>query len=227
MLMGETHIVAQRRPGGRTARKRRDILDAAREAFLENGYDGTSLDAIAVAASVSKPTIYKHFGDKDQLFATAIVADIAAAESNTQSLIDALPTSQNLERDLCCFARAHVADVMQPHLIRMRRRLIGEAERFPDLAATWYQNGPVRGHQTLAGVFSKLEDRGLLQLGDPALAAEHFNWLALSIPLNRAMFDATAASDTTNYDYYADAAVRVFLAAYGTPNTKHSELSDS
>ncbi|MEQ1514936.1 MAG: TetR/AcrR family transcriptional regulator [Sphingorhabdus sp.] len=203
------------RPGGRTAKKRRDILAAAQEAFLESGYEGASMDSIAAAANVSKPTIYKHFNDKDKLFAAAIVAEIAAAESKTAALIQALPTSKNLEHDLGQFARAHVADVMQPQLVRMRRRLIGEAERFPELASTWYQNGPARGHQTLADIFSKLAERGLLQMDDPALAAEHFNWLILSIPLNRAMFYASEIIDTASYDYYADAAVRVFLAAYG------------
>lgn len=204
------------RPGGRTARKRGDILDAARTAFLEHGYDGTSMDAVAAAAGVSKPTIYQHFGDKDRLFSATIVADISAAESNTQALIDALPATQHLERDLRHFARAHLADVMQPELVRMRRRLIGEAERFPDLAAIWFENGPSRGHRTLAAVFSKLADRGLLRIDDPLVAAEQFNWLVL-IPLHRAMFilDPVKPSDLRRA---ADRAVGMFLSAYATGN---------
>lgn len=205
--------MAKVRPGGRTARKRRDILNAARTAFLDGGYDGTSMDDVAVTAGVSKPTIYKHFGDKDRLFAATIEADIAAAESNTQALIEALPATQDLERDLRRFARAHVADVMQPQLVRMRRRLIGEAERFPGLAATWFQNGPARGHRTLAGVFSKLADRGLLRIDDPLTAAEQFNWLAL-IPLNRAMFLIDPVSPRV-LNRAADRAVEMFLSAYG------------
>ncbi len=172
------------------------------------------MDGIAEIAGVSKPTIYKHFGDKDRLFVATIVADIAAAESKTQALIDALPETQDLAYDLRRFARAHVADVMQPHLVRMRRRLIGEAERFPELAATWFTNGPAKGHSTLAAVFSKLADRGLLNVVDPLAAAEQFNWLAL-IPLNRAMFfiDPTRPEDLRQA---ADRAVEMFLCNYGT-----------
>ena len=105
---------------------------------------------------------------------------------------------------------------MQPHLIQMRRIIIGEADRFPDLARTWYDTGPGRAHTTLAARFQQLAERGRLQAPDPLLAAQHFNWLVLSIPMNQAMFHG---SDTEfapgELDRYADEGVRVFLAAYG------------
>jgi TetR/AcrR family transcriptional repressor of mexJK operon len=42
-----------------------------------------------------------------------------------------------------------------------------------------------------------------------------FNWMVLSIPLNRAMFSPAPDFDGTELERYADEAVRVFLAAYG------------
>jgi AcrR family transcriptional regulator len=53
---------------GRSARKHRLIMEAATAAFLRNGYLGTSVDEIAAAAGVSKPTVYKLFTDKERLF---------------------------------------------------------------------------------------------------------------------------------------------------------------
>jgi TetR/AcrR family transcriptional repressor of mexJK operon len=200
---------------GRSARKRRAILDAARALFLRNGYAGTSMDDVAARAAVSKQTVYKHFVDKERLFTAIITGDIAATEQLTQSLVDALPDTQNLEHDLREFARRHIVEVMQPHLVRMRRILIGEADRFPDLAAAWYERGPERAHATFAGWFTALAERGLLHVPDPLLAAEHFNWLILSIPMNRAMFSGDDEPfDRDRLEYYADEAVRVFLAAY-------------
>lgn len=199
---------------GRSARKHRAIFTAARAAFLAKGYDDTSMDAIAASAGVSKPTIYKHFGDKDGLFGATIAAEIAEAESHTQAMLEALPATRNLRADLRRFARQHLIDVMQPHLIRMRRRLIAEAERFPQLAAAWYRNGPERGHETLATVFSALTARQLLRIDDALVAAEQFNWLVL-IPLNRAMFIARPASPR-DLRRAADRAVDIFLAAYGS-----------
>jgi AcrR family transcriptional regulator len=202
---------------GRSARKRRAILDAARELFLRSGYAGTSMDDVAAKAAVSKQTVYKHFEDKERLFTAIITGDIAETEGLTQPLADALPQTQDLERDLREFARRHVAEVMQPHLVRMRRILIGEADRFPELAAAWYARGPERAHATFAGWFAALAERGLLHVPDPLLAAEHFNWLILSIPMNRAMFSGVE-EPAEKLEYYADEAVRVFLAAYAPRN---------
>jgi TetR/AcrR family transcriptional regulator, mexJK operon transcriptional repressor len=200
--------------GGRSARKRKAIITAAREAFLSRGFKGVTMDEIAATAAVSKRTVYQHFSDKQLLFTAIITGSIDDAEQQNAAMLDALPDTEDLEVDLRRFARAHVADVLQPHLVRLRRVVIAEAERFPDLARTWYESGPERGHATLAEIFEKLAGRGWLRVADPLLAAQHFNWLVLSIPLNRAMFrhDTFTADEL---DHYADEGVRVFLAAYG------------
>src|SRR5215472_9439496 len=53
---------------GRSAQKRRAILDAATNVFLEKGYLGASMDEIAALAPVSKQTVYKQFSTKEALF---------------------------------------------------------------------------------------------------------------------------------------------------------------
>jgi TetR/AcrR family transcriptional regulator, mexJK operon transcriptional repressor len=194
---------------------RRAILTATRTLFLAKGYAGTSTDEIAALSAVSKQTIYRHFSDKDDLIAAVFNDAITAAEAQGAEAFDAMAGTEDLERDLRLFARGHIRDVMQPQILQMRRRIIGEVARFPKLALAWYHAGPKRGHQKLQQCFEALRDRGLLQMDDSALAAEQFNWLILSIPLNRTMFDAEAVFDTASFDHYADEAVRVFLAAYG------------
>lgn len=201
------------RAEGRSARKRRAILDAAVDAFVARGFDATSMDDVAQAASVSKPTIYKHFGDKERLFRAAILATIEETEAGTHDLIADLPNTHDLPRDLRQIARQHLADLMEPRLIRMRRRIIAEAERFPDLASTWYQHGPAAGIATLASAFAQLTERGRLRIEDPTVAAEQFNWLVL-IPLNRAMFLTQQLHDPDDLDRAADQAVATFLDAH-------------
>ncbi len=202
---------------GRSARKRRAIIDAARELFLQQGFAGTSMDDVAARAQVSKQTVYKQFVDKRQLFTALISADIAQVEGAQHPLVDAMPETDDLERDLRAFARRHLTDVMQPPLLRMRRILIGEAERFPDLADAWYENGPVRSCRIFARWFEALDRRGLLEVDDAWMAAQHFNWLVLSIPLNKAMASNvdTPLFTKDELDHYADSGVRTFLAAYG------------
>lgn len=50
------------------ARRRPQILDSALDLFLAGGYDGTSMEAVAKAAGVTKPVVYDAFGSKDALF---------------------------------------------------------------------------------------------------------------------------------------------------------------
>jgi len=200
---------------GRTERKRRDIVDAARDVFLRKGYGGASMDEVAARAGVSKQTVYKQYSDKRSLFAAIITGDIGAAEAVTRGAVTQLGATDDLDADLRRFARQHIVDVTQPHLVRLRRIVIAEAERFPELARAWYDTGPERGHAVLAEQFRTLAARGLLRTDDPLLAAQHFNWLILSIPLNEAMF----RRDETRFrpadlERWADEGVRVFLAAY-------------
>jgi len=49
-------------------RRRPELLDAALRLFLEHGYDGTSMQALADEAGVTKPVVYAAFGSKDDLF---------------------------------------------------------------------------------------------------------------------------------------------------------------
>lgn len=205
-----------RRRRGPSTRKRRAILEAARDLFLDNGFSGTSMDDVAARAGTSKQTVYAHFGDKPTLFSAMVTEDVGQVDEPGHPLAATMGQSTDLERDLREFARWHLALVTQPHLVRLRRMLIGEAERFPELAEAWYRNGPERSYELFATWFTELDRRGLLHTPDPLLAAQTFNWLVLSTPLNRAMsLPVAAPPPEEELHRYADEAVRVFLASYG------------
>jgi TetR/AcrR family transcriptional repressor of mexJK operon len=206
------------RTESRSARKRRAILDAATTLFLRHGYRGTSMDEIAAVAEVSKQTVYKHFADKESLFSEIVVGTVEEVARPVHDEVLELQDSGDLEVDLRRLARRLLRMVMQPRILQLRRLVIGEAGRFPELGRTFYEQGPGRTIAALATVFERLADKGVLQAGDPLLAAAHFNWLVMSIPLNRAMLlgdDETPA--TAELNRYADAGVRAFLAAYARP----------
>jgi AcrR family transcriptional regulator len=194
--------------------RRTAILDAATRLFLDQGYEGTSMDDVVAAARASKRTLYRNFGDKEGLFRAVIEANIADAEGGTDPLIADLPGTADLEGDLVTLARQHLRDVLQPHLMQIRRLVIAEADRFPNLARTWFERGPERAHGTFRTAFATLADRGLLHIDHPRLAAEHFNWLILSIPLHRALYLPASDAPELDLDEIATEGVRVFLAAY-------------
>jgi len=203
----------------RSARKRRAILEAATTLFLRNGYLGTSMDEIAALAAVSKQTVYKAFADKESLFSEIVNGAVNEAADPVHASVLALEDSGDVEADLRGFARQLLGQVMQPRILQLRRLVIGEAGRFPELGRAFYEKGPGRTIAALATVFERLAERGVLQADDPLLAAAHFNWLVMSVPLNRAMLlgeDEPPAS--ADLDRWADAGVRAFLAAYGRPH---------
>jgi len=84
----------------RSARKRRAILEAATEAFLRNGFRGTSMDEIAATAGVSKQTVYKQFTDKQRLFQEIVTTTVDAASDPVQAEVRSLQESGDLEADL-------------------------------------------------------------------------------------------------------------------------------
>jgi len=96
----------------------------------------------------------------------------------------------------------------------MRRLIIAEAERFPDLARTYFEQAPSRGIDVIADALRTYESRGLLDLGDARLAAAQFAYLVLAIPQDRAQFCPQERPSPAERDRPAAEAVRVFLAAY-------------
>ena len=191
------------------------ILQAAATLFLRNGYLGTSVDDIAALAHVSKQTVYTHFADKEQLFAELIRGNFGRADQFIQFLTATLTESQDLAADLRAVARRYLAIVVQPETVRLRRLVIGEAGRFPELARSYYEQVPQRVIAALAHHFQQLADRRLLRADDPRLVANHFAWLVLGAPLDEAMFLTELVNrSASELDALADAAVNAFLAAY-------------
>jgi TetR/AcrR family transcriptional repressor of mexJK operon len=199
--------VRPRRRAGRLA-SAGAIREAAATLFLEKGYQGTSMDDIAAAAQVSKQTIYTHFANKQELFEDLVLSNADRVEA----FIAGLNVGDDIEEGLARLAREYVRFVFRPEVLRLRRLVIGEASRFPQVARAYYDRVPNRVTAAFAALFRKLTDEGRLHASDADVAAQHFVWLALGVPLDRGMF--ISAPPTEDLDRIADSSVRVFLAAY-------------
>lgn len=197
---------------GRSTRKRQAILEAAEEVFLHGGYLGTNMDEIAARSQVSKQTVYKHFGSKERLF-VEIVTHMTTAAGDLVHTHPA-PTT-DLAAYLTDYAHRQLTVVLTPRLMRVRRLVIGEVSRFPELAEALYHHGPGRAIDNLTRVFEELSASGRLSVSHPRQAASRFNWLVMSEPINRAMLlgdDAIPTPDELHV--HAAEGVRIFLAAH-------------
>jgi TetR/AcrR family transcriptional regulator, mexJK operon transcriptional repressor len=192
------------------------IREAATALFLRSGYLGTSMEEIATLAGVSKQTVYTHFADKERLFTDLVLGATDRADEFISRQAAVLPESSDLEEDLRQVARRYLRTVLRPELLQLRRLVIGESGRFPELARSYYERAPGRTLAALAASFGRLAERGLLRLDDPALAARHFAFLVVGAAMDRAMFAMEEQPAEADLDRQADAAVRVFVAAYGS-----------
>jgi AcrR family transcriptional regulator len=155
--------------------KRRAILDAAAPIFGDEGYERASVDAIASAAGVSKPTIYSYFGGKDQLFRES-VAD-SAVEQNAEALrvIQQLDLSPARWRASLHELGLKLVECQRSDCARFLQRMIAaESIRDPEV----YQLVRTRAAdpilEALAGRLAMLGNAGFLRVPDPALAARQF-----------------------------------------------------
>lgn len=204
------------RPAGRAPRlgSKDPIREAAARLFLEKGYAATSMDDVAAAAQVSKQTIYTHFATKDVLFADLVLGNAGRVEEFAATIAAAMDSTGDTATCLRNLARQYGRFVVRPEVLQLRRLVIGEAGRFPDLARSYFESVVQRTYELLADLFGDLSRRGKLSVDDPMVAAYHFAWLTLGKPLDTAMFRGVEAAVDLDLDSMADAGVRVFLAGY-------------
>jgi TetR/AcrR family transcriptional repressor of mexJK operon len=199
----------------RIARSRAVILVAASEHFLRDGYLGANVDAIAEQARVSKRTVYNIFGSKERLFREIMSDALATAGKFAVETAAALEGATELEAPLREVAVRLARTVLDPRILRLRRLLISEAERFPDVAREYYERAPGKVLKMLAQALRRFAEHGLLSVARPQIAAEHFAFLVIGAPLDRALFSAgERLPSQKEIDAHAVAGVAAFVRAY-------------
>ena len=200
----------------RVRRSRQKILAAAERVFLKTGFLGTNMDAVAETAGVSKQTVYAHFKSKEALFVEVVMAMTGAAARDLREDVEE-PFDDRPVRDfLIDVATEQLSVVLTPPLMQLRRMVIGEVERFPELGRALYEHGPQKSIKRLARAFAHYTALGQLQTPDPVAAATHFNWILMGAPTNAAMLLGDAGIPAKDrLAAHAVECVRIFLCAFG------------
>lgn len=200
----------------RMTKKRQSILAAATELFLQRGFLATNMDEVAATAGVSKQTVYTHFGTKEALFLEIVTGMTGMAGDELQEQVADPVDGRPIEAFLLDFAEQQLAIVMTPRLMQLRRLVIGEAERFPELGKRLHAKGPGRSIGRLTKILAHYRDGGDIAAPDLRAAASFFNWLVMGEPVNDAMLlGDQAIPDAETLRVHAKESVRIFLSAYG------------
>jgi TetR/AcrR family transcriptional regulator, mexJK operon transcriptional repressor len=183
------------------------ILDHATVAFLRDGYAATSLEAIARQARVAKRTIYARWDGKAALFLAVVrrLIDTWLATAGTWS------DPGSLEAALRTTARAILAVALTPEAIALRRLMIAEGQRFPELNAIVRKAGADEGNRRIAALLMQGIADGMVRPVNPGMAAEQFLHLVLGGPQQRALSGGPPMA-ADELDAWCDAAVRLFLS---------------
>src|SRR6476659_7052546 len=115
--------------------KRRQILDGARNVFMDLGFDGASMGEIARAAGVSKGTLYVYFADKCRLF-EAIVEEVVDERRQLAFYFD---PACDIKTTLRRFGEAYIGMLCRPRGGSAARMVFAIAERMPEMGRRYYE----------------------------------------------------------------------------------------
>ena len=85
--------------------RRTQLLEIARSAFAQRGYEATSVEEIAARAKVSKPIVYEHFGGKEGLYAVLVDREMEHVVTRISEAIASGTPRQRVERAALAFLR--------------------------------------------------------------------------------------------------------------------------
>ena len=195
-------------------RKYDQVVEGARRIFLQDGFEGASVDLIAKEAGVSKATLYSYFPDKGLLF-----MEVATCECQRQA--DVAVAEINPDRPVPEVLRL-VAERMQEFMLSemgrgMFRICVAESGRFPELGQEFYKYGPrfVRDH--IVPLLKHATTRGeLVDIEDYELAAYQFMELCKAELWVKCLMGLECDFTPERRKKVIDGAIDMFMARYGT-----------
>ncbi len=192
--------------------KRRQILEGAREIFMREGFDGASMNDITRAAGVSKGTVYAYFPSKEALF-EALIREDRRAQAERLCTFDA--ENHDVASVLREFGTKLMDAMSSPGKMAHLRTVIAAAAKFPAIGRAFYEAGPGFGVGRLAAYLARQAQAGHLVVADAERAAFHFIELCQSKHMKQMLFCVVERPDAGELARSVDAAVDVFMAAYG------------
>jgi AcrR family transcriptional regulator len=148
----------------RRGERRATILETAGRFFLDNGYAGTTMSAVAAKLGGSKGTLWNYFGSKEDLFAACIEDKTEAFRAELVSVLNpAAPLRLAIEG----FCRSFAAKIRMPASIALYQLLVGEGARAPEASRIYFERGPVVVETLLTAFLGSHAEGGRLRGGPP------------------------------------------------------------
>jgi AcrR family transcriptional regulator len=197
----------------RTEAKREAILETAAQAFMELGYERTSMAEIAARVGGSKATLYGYFPSKEDLLMQVVAYKVGSqmeplfAELQQQGEDDARVVLTRLGEHF-------ISTLLTPDSIALRRLVIAQTIQ-EDVAERFWTQGPQKMFDAIEGYLVASAKAGHLDVKNPKVAAKHLIALYEAEIGWRGLFGPDRNYSRQQIRQIIVRAVDVFLAAYG------------
>jgi AcrR family transcriptional regulator len=184
------------------------IFDAARIEFAASGYATTNMESVARRAAISTKTLYRLIPNKAALFEAMITDRIdtfasvvrlrACDGSNVEAALrDALIVCGEL--------------ILDGDVISLQRVILGDSEKFPEIAETFYHKAIKRTERTLANWLQAQNARGLMRIDDAETAAGMLLGMLVFQPQRAVLFGHAPTLGREELERRAQTVAELFL----------------
>jgi len=164
-----------------TAQLDHDLREAALQVFLDRGYEGASVAAIAEAARTTKASLYARYPSKEALFGAVVTWAMGRTDWPYQE--PPPPPFDDLEAALMAIAVAAHRRALDPSMVQLSRIAIAQAARFPDLAR---RSAVTPRQQLVVDLLKHHVAEGTIVADDVEILADHFIGMVAGMPARRA-----------------------------------------
>jgi TetR/AcrR family transcriptional regulator, mexJK operon transcriptional repressor len=182
------------------------VREAAVATFVEMGYAGASMEAIARAAGITKRSLYARYADKRAVFVDVIPWALARY---TDDPLAADIGDEDVETALVTLGRASLERATHPQNVRLKRIAFNEAALFPEFKVSAESMMWAGRTRAVSEVLRHYADRGDIEVDDLELAAEHFLAMVEAVPARMADFGVFRSKK--QQERHLAYAVRLFL----------------
>jgi AcrR family transcriptional regulator len=185
-------------------RRQQHLIEVAGAMFMRLGFDGTSVDAVADAAAMSKRTVYARYRDKNELF-SGVLRDLIARW--LVPINEFRSGKADLEPMLLEIGRHLLTSALAPQAVNLHRIIIAEAERRPEFGRLANSEGRLPAIRAIARALRR--HAPILRVDDFDRAAEQFMSLVIDTSLRLAALGI--GSGSVSIEDRVRAAVDLFL----------------
>ena len=161
------------------------LRKAAVATFVKYGYDGTTMEAIARAAGITRRTLYARYPDKRAVFADVIPWALTRRTEREESYdLD----DGDLRSSLVAVGRAGLARAIDPDIVRLTRIAMSESARFPEFAISAHSMTWSGRHRQVMDLLRRHHEAGTIEVEDLEFTAGHFIAMIEHLPARLADF---------------------------------------